>query len=77
MTISSLGAASNFGDLDPARGGSTATSDATGQRGVIAGGSGPTNDIQKVTISSTSGPTSSTFGDLTVAREAPASTSNA
>jgi len=65
VTISTLGNAVDFGDLNGARTGYTSCSNST--RGVFAGGYSPTGPrIDFITISTTGNSTS--FGDLSVAR---------
>ena len=74
ITISTTGAAQDFGDLTVARGGIFGCS--SNVRGVFAGGASPSNDntIDYVTISSTGD--AKDFGDLTVASHSGSGTSN-
>jgi len=79
VTISSLGDATDFGDLLTATKQPTATSNTTGERGVFGSGTTAADDfinvIEYITISIPGNSTD--FGDLTLARSGCGSTSNA
>jgi len=78
ITITSLGNATDFGDLTD-KGMPAGTSSGTGDRGVFGGGdragSATSNIIDYITISSAGD--AADFGDLTVGRFGVAGTSNA
>lgn len=74
ITISSLGASGNFGELLTAKASQGGTSNGASDRGVFAGGVPSTNLIQYVTMSTPSNSTD--FGELRLARWASASVSN-
>jgi hypothetical protein len=75
--ISSAGDAQDFGDLITARRSSGGCSNATGDRGLFAGGEAAVklNSIDYITISSLGN--ANDFGDITVARLGIGATANA
>tara|TARA_Y100000034_G_scaffold30399_1_gene37150 strand:- start:662 stop:1822 length:1161 start_codon:yes stop_codon:yes gene_type:complete len=75
ITISSIGNATDFGDLTVASSWTAATSSGEGDRAVVGCIDNPTNQgIDYFTISSTGN--AADFGEMTVARSAPAACSN-
>lgn len=74
ISISTLGDASNFGDLTVSRSLLAATSNGNNARGIFGGGGSSTNVIDYVTI--TSAGDAQNFGDLTQGRANLAATSN-
>jgi len=79
ITISSPGNAANFGYLGAEKEALAATSNGTNDRGIFGGGYDGSNRlsvIEYVTISSTPTVNTTTFGNLTEAREILAATSN-
>jgi len=74
IIISSLGNATDFGDLIIENTSCGATSNGTNDRGIFGGGAASGNNIEYITISIFGNATD--FGDLTVARSSLSATSN-